>query len=116
MIKKYAKIGSICALGLFALNCATGSGVYHGYMMKGSVVSATGNEGVICIGSKDGATVGQILKTYKATGSSSDKTSRFVKNAVGSVKITEIVDEHFAKVTSVSGKIEVGTIVEVESH
>ncbi len=116
MKSKYVKIGLICAVGFFALNCATGSGVYHGYMMKGSVVSATGNEGVICIGSKDGATVGQTLKAYKVTAKTSDKTSKYIKSETGSVKITEIVDEHFAKVTAVTGKLETGNIVEVESH
>lgn len=116
MKNKYTKIGLICAAGLFALNCATGSAVYHGYMMKGSVVSASGTEGVICVGSKDGAAVGQTLKAYKITSKTSDKTSKYVKTEVGSVKITEIVDEHFAKVTSVSGKLEAGNIVEVESH
>lgn len=106
----------VAAIGLFVGGCATGSHVYHGYMMKGSVVSATGNEGVICIGSKDGAAVGQTLQAYRVTPATSDKYSRYVKTAVGSVKIKEIIDEHFAKVSVVSGKLETGYIVETESR
>lgn len=106
---------ALISAGLFFItNCASG-GLYHGNMMRGSVVSATGSEGVICIGSKDGATVGQILNSYKGNWQNEGKTARYARTPVGSVKITEIIDEHFAKVTAVSGKIEMGTIVELES-
>ncbi len=97
----------------FLLNCATASGVYHGAIMKGSVVSATGNEGVICIGSKDGAEVGQIWKTSKVEIQGTGKTSKYIWLNAGSVKIVEVIDEHFAKVSVVEGKLEKGYVAEL---
>lgn len=100
---------------IFAVGCATLGSTYHKYLMKGSVISATGTEGVICIGSKDGATVGQSLKAYRATWKNEAKGPKYIRTDIGSVKIIEIIDEHFAKVAAESGKIEVGNIVELEA-
>jgi len=112
-MKKSMSLAAALLIAGLTLNCATGSAVYHGYMMKGSVVSATGSEGVICVGSKDGAEVGQVWKTTKVDIQGTGKTSKYVWSPAGSVKIVEIIDEHFAKVSVVDGKLEKGYVAEL---
>jgi len=90
-------------------SCAT---LYHGFFMKGSIIEASNSDLYLCIGSKDGASVGQELDVYKIFGEST-KGSGFRRVHTGKVKITEIVDEHFAKARVISGKAEKYDIVEL---
>lgn len=114
MKKKIIGMATLVLIGGLTLNCATGSAIYHGGLMKGSVISATGNEGVICIGSKDGAEVGQVWNTVRIETQGTGKTSKFIWVPSGSVKIVEIIDEHFAKVSVVDGKLEKGYVAELQ--
>ncbi len=91
------------------ISCAT---VYHGYLMKGSIVDASDSEVYLCIGSKDGAAVGQELNVYKIIRVTRARPT-FRREYAGKVKITEIIDEHFAKATVISGKAEKDDIVEL---
>jgi len=90
-------------------SCAT---VYHGYLMKGSIIEASNSDVYLCIGSKDGATVGQELDVYKIFAVTRARPT-FRREYSGKVKITEIIDEHFAKATVISGKAERDDIVEL---
>ncbi len=94
---------------LLMFSCAT---VYHGYLMKGSIVEASNSEAYLCIGSKDGAAVGQELDVYKVIRVTRARPT-FRREYTGKVKITEIIDEHFAKATVISGKVEKNDIVEL---
>jgi len=91
------------------LSCAA---FYHGYLMKGSIVEASDSEVYLCIGSKDGATVGQELDVYKIIRVTRARPT-FRREYAGKVKITEIIDEHFAKATVIAGKAEKNDIVEL---
>ncbi len=86
--------------------------VYHGFLMKGSIIEASNSDIYLCIGSKDGASVGQELDVYKIIQRTS-KATPFRRVHTGKVKITEIIDEHFAKATVISGKAEKNDIVEL---
>jgi hypothetical protein len=90
-------------------SCAT---VYHGLIMKGSIIEASDSDVYLCIGSKDGASVGQELDVYKIVRGTRVKPP-FSRVLTGKVKITEIIDEHFAKATVISGKAEKNDIVEL---
>ena len=92
-------------------SCAT---FYHSYLMKGSIIEASDSEVYLCIGSKDGASVGQELDVYKIIQRQS-KTAPFRREYAGKVKITEIIDDHFAKATVISGKAEKNDIVELSA-
>ncbi|MEE9913956.1 MAG: hypothetical protein K4571_19775 [Deltaproteobacteria bacterium] len=83
--------------------------------MKGSIIEKTDGGVYLCVGSKDGAVVGQELNVYKVvfTGKVKSETPSFRRDKIGKVKITEIVDEHFAKATIVSGKAERNDVVEL---
>jgi hypothetical protein len=105
---------TILLLGIIfgATNCQS---IYHRYITKGRVVSVNGNEGVICIGSKDGAQVGQIWRTSELKIQGTGKTSKFIWVPVGSVKILEIVDEHYARVSVIAGKLEIDYVAELQT-
>jgi hypothetical protein len=89
-----------------------GQKVYHGFWMKGSIIETSDSEVYLCIGSKDGASVGQELDVYQIIKTKS-KATPFRRAHTGRVKINEIVDEHFAKATVISGKAEKNDIVEL---
>jgi hypothetical protein len=94
-------------------SCATmGQKVYHGFLMKGSIIEASNSDVYLCIGSKDGASVGQELDVYKVIRVTRARPT-FKRVFTGRVKITEIIDEHFAKATVISGKAEKDDIVEL---
>jgi len=46
-------------------SCATMGKGYHKYLMKGSVIETYDSDIYLCIGSNDGASVGQELDVYK---------------------------------------------------
>ena len=96
-------------------SCATfQQKVYHGIYMKGSILETYDSELYLCIGKKDGATVGQELEVYKIHMRTPPKAAPiFTRENTGKVKITEIIDEHFAKAKVISGKAEKNDIVEL---
>ena len=90
-------------------SCAT---VYHGFLMKRSIIETSDADIYLCIGSKDGAAAGQELNVYKVIRATRARPT-FRREYTGKVKITEIIDEHFAKATVISGKAEKDDIVEL---
>lgn len=107
---------ALMMVGLFILVSCTASQqqrIHHGFLMKGSILQMT-DEGVyLCVGSRDGAKVGQELDVYKMIFTTAKKPATRVKT--GKVKITEIIDEHFATATVISGKAEKDDIVELSN-
>jgi hypothetical protein len=79
--------------------------------MKGSIIEASDSDVYLCIGSKDGASVGQELDVYKIL--ETKPPTLFRREYTGKVRITEIIDEHFAKAKVISGKAEKNDIVEL---
>jgi len=94
---------------LLTVSCAT---LYHGFVMKGSIIEASDSDVYLCIGSKDGASVGQELDVYKILETRPQPTL-FGREYTGKVRITEIIDEHFAKAKVISGRAEKNDIVEL---
>lgn len=95
--------------------CATmDKEVRHGLFMKGSILETYDSEVYLCIGKKDGAKAGQELDVIKITSSGNPKSGlMFKREQTGKVRISEIIDEHFAKATIISGKAEKNSIVEL---
>ena len=93
-------------------SCATMGIAYHKYLMKGSVIETYDSDIYLCIGTRDGAKVGQEFDVYKII-TISKARSTFQRELAGKVKITEIVDEHFAKAKVISGKAEKNDVVEL---
>ncbi len=104
------------AMGLILLvSCAAmqQQQAYHRLVMKGSVIHTTDGGVYLCIGKHDGATVGQELDVYRIIFTGQPKTPAFKREKIGKVKITEIVDDHFASATIISGAAGIHDIVEL---
>ncbi|MFA5180492.1 MAG: hypothetical protein WC405_04170 [Syntrophales bacterium] len=107
---------ALIMIGLFTVaSCAAiqQQQAYHSIVMKGSIIHTTEDGIYLCIGKKDGASVGQELDVYKMTFTGGPKAPSFKREKIGKVKITEIIDEHFATAAVVSGKAEKNDIVEL---
>ncbi len=82
------------------------------YTTKGSVLESSGDEINLCVGTKDGAAVGQELDVYKIVHDANSWWG-LSKEYAGKIKITGVLDEHSAKATVISGKADVDSIVEL---
>ncbi|MBI4842863.1 MAG: hypothetical protein HY809_00860 [Nitrospirae bacterium] len=83
--------------------------------MRGQILEAS-DEGVyLCIGSADGAEAGQKYKVYKFVKlpEMGPKQPNYKKEETGTVIITEIVDEHYAKARITKGEAKENYIVEL---
>ncbi len=106
---------SISFLTLMTSSCGT---IYHRVFMKGSIIDTQDSEIYLCIGKKDGAKVGEELNVYKITTFAihrkpEPRIKTFRREYTGKVRITEIIDEHFAKAVVISGKADTHDIVEL---
>jgi hypothetical protein len=111
-------LGVVLAISIIALaGCASLGSVGHKYIMRGQILEAAGTDVYLCIGSKDGAKVGQEFAVYRFVREISPNPKlppRFRKEEKGTVKITEIVDEHYAKAKVVAGEAKVNDVVELK--
>jgi len=97
---------------ILSSSCAS---LYHRVLMKGSIIETSDSEIYLCIGKKDGASVGQELNIYKIILTTIPKQPpTFRREITGKARITEIIDEHFAKAKIISGKAEKNYIVELD--
>lgn len=114
-IRLIVVLGSIL-MGISA--CLGLEGARHEYLMRGQVVEVTEDQVVVCVGSRDGARVGQELAVYKIStanvGGSPKNPARWEKVKVGSVRIDKVVDDHFAVAQVVSGQVRVNQIVQLD--
>jgi hypothetical protein len=110
---------TIVAAALLTVSaCSSMQSARHEYLMRGQVVEVTGREAVVCVGTRDGAREGQELGAFKlvsmTTGAPARNPARWEKVRAGSIRLTDIIDEHFARAEIVSGEVQVNDIVELE--
>ena len=112
-------INGLVAVLLFLMaGCASLESAKHEYIMRGQVLEATGDTAYLCIGSHDGAQVGQEYTAYRFVKVPNYKSRgtvnyTFRKEQTGEIKITEIVDEHMATAKVVRGKVKDHDVVEL---
>ena len=99
--------------------CSKMESARHEHLMKGQILEVTDNSAYLCIGSKDGAEVGDQFAVYKFTrGVNPDSKysahPHYEREQVGKIKITEIVDEHMAKANILSGEVKPHYFIELE--
>jgi hypothetical protein len=83
--------------------------------MRGQILESTSGGVYLCIGSADGAEVGQEYKVYKFVRMQDIKPMQpnYKRVETGTVTITEIVDEHYAKAKLLTGEAKENYIVEL---
>ncbi len=115
MKSKFIIITLSIMLFFIITSCATLETARHKYIMRGQILEATADGVYLCIGSADGAEVGQELKVYRFVRVLTMKTTpNYKREEMGTVQITEIVDEHFAKAKILTGEARENYIVELD--
>jgi len=100
------------------VGCAPAT-VRHEWIMRGQVLSLDNGVATVCVGTRDGAKVGQVLDVEHITiqpTSNPHVGPRFVRADAGKVKITELFDEHYARAEVVAGNPAVNDVVELTFH
>ena len=81
-------------------------GFRHEYLMRGHVLEADAGVLVVCVGTSDGAQVGQeldVIHHERVTGSPKKPGPRKRRETVGRVRNTSLFDEHYATAEIVEG-------------
>lgn len=109
----------IAASALFlapvAVQPVAAQGIGHSLFMRGQIVSLSGKQAILCIGKADGATASQVLDVYRISRrpGPSKGTPTFIRTKVGSVRIDNVFDDHFARATVTEGAAAQNDIVEL---
>lgn len=116
-MKKNFSIMFLSIIALFIMtSCAAVDTARHKYVMRGQVLESSGDSVYLCIGSADGAAVGQEYKVYKFVRmpySPKSLQPNYKKEETGMIRISEIVDEHYAKGKTLTGEAKENYIVEL---
>jgi hypothetical protein len=115
LTKRFLFTGVAAVAGMPAL--ALAQGIVHKYLMRGQVLDVQDNALVVCVGTADGAVVGQeldVVRHVPSTAPSGKAPHFFRRENVGKVRITALVDDHYAQATVISGNIRVNDTVEAD--
>lgn len=107
----------LAMLFVVTAGCATMKAAEHKYIMKGQVLDVSDGQAYLCIGSSDGAKAGQEFPVFRYVrrpfAGPKQTLPSFNREKVGSVKITEVVDVHYATAAVVSGDIKENDVAEL---
>lgn len=102
---------------LFAtsMGCATLESTRHGYVMRGAILDVSEGMASLCIGTEQGAKIGQEFTVYRyirtVTSPKSHQTSYRVET-VGRVQITN-TESHMANAKILTGDVKENDVVEL---
>jgi hypothetical protein len=119
-MKNRMVVNALVVILLFLITgCATLKSAGHEYIMRGQILEVTGDSAYLCIGSKDGAQVGQEYTVYRYVKAPNPYARpgahySFRREQTGAIKINEIVDEHMATAKISSGKVAANDVVELK--
>ncbi len=107
----------LAMLFIAAAGCAAMKTAEHKYVMKGEILDVSDGQAYLCIGSADGAQAGQEFPVYRYEripyAGPKEITPSFKREEVGTVKIKQVVDVHYATATILSGDIKVHDVAEL---
>jgi hypothetical protein len=81
--------------------------------MRGQIIDIVDKYIILCIGSKNGAQVGDEFPVYVIAKATPGFTRHYRKVQTGTVKITEIIDNHYFKGAIIHGTADMHSIVEL---
>jgi hypothetical protein len=107
---------ALIVVGLLISGCASLQTTGHKYIMRGQILEVSDGTAYVCVGTKDGAQIGQefIVYRFERAPSVSPKSNipSFKRAETGKLKITELVDEHMASAKILSGSVKVNDVAE----
>lgn len=106
--------GLLAVLLAVTLGCATLEIAGHKYIMRGSILDVTDGTAYLCIGTEEGAEVGQEFTVYRYTRvyGRQARGVYYKVETVGKVKITQ-TESHMASAKILSGNVEKSDVVEL---
>lgn len=117
-MKDILKFTLFVILALMVSGCAGLQTAGHKYVMRGQILEVSDSTAYLCVGSNDGAQIGQELTVYRFDKIPNPNTKStapmFKKQEIGKIKILEIVDEHMANAKILSGNVKVNDVVETK--
>lgn len=109
-------IVSMLVLCTSLVGCASDA-IRHGWVMRGQVLAMDDTVATVCVGTRDGAKIGQVFTVQHYTvkyGVGFKGANSVSRTDVGQVKITELFDEHYARAVVVRGMPAINDVVELE--
>ncbi|MFA5183688.1 MAG: hypothetical protein WC405_20455 [Syntrophales bacterium] len=115
MMKNGTVAGVLLVIWVTAMGCATLETAGHQYLMRGQVLEVKDGTAYLCLGSEEGAKVGQVftVRRYVNMGYQKGGQPRYRIDRVGTVRITE-VETHMASAKIVTGDVKANDIVELD--
>lgn len=113
MMKNGTVVSVLLVILLTAMGCATLETARHEYLMRGQVLEVEDGTAYLCIGSEQGAKVGQVFTVHRYVKIAGARGSYRI-DLVGTVKITE-VETHMAWAKIVTGDVKANDVVELNS-
>lgn len=117
-MKKFLAPAFLSAALIFA-SPVVAQGVGHTLIMRGQVVAVERAGLVVCIGKNDGAQPAQVLDVYRTKyhpHGQKGNLPQYQRVRVGSVTITEVIDDHFARAQAVEGRLAKNDMVELRKN
>ncbi len=114
MLNKISKI-MLLTIFIIVLEGCSNSNFSHKYIMRGQIISVV-DDVIICVGKGDGAKVDQVLTSYRfvMNDDNHEAADIFKKIETGKVRIDELINEHYAKVTVINGEVKIYDTVELD--
>ncbi|MFA4902293.1 MAG: hypothetical protein WC600_06055 [Desulfobaccales bacterium] len=105
-------VSTLLVILLMAMGCATLETARHKYFMRGQVLEVQDGTAYLCLGTEQGAKVGQVLTVRRYVKIGGSRGGQYRVDSVGTVKITE-VESHMANAKIVTGDVKPNDIVDL---
>jgi methionine-rich copper-binding protein CopC len=114
---KMRTVLSVLLVILFAttMGCATMESAGHKYVMRGSVLDVSDGTAYVCLGTEQGAKVGQefmVFRYVKTAANPKTQQPQYRVETVGRVKITA-TESHMAHAKILNGDVKENDVVEL---
>jgi len=107
-------VSSLLMFLLFVMGCATMEAARHEYLMRGSVLDVEDGTAYLCVGTEQGAKVGQVF-TVSRYAHIPGSRGEYNVDYVGSVKIMK-VESHMAYAKILTGDVKANDVVDLTTE
>ncbi len=114
VVKNGTVVSTLLVILVAAMGCATLETARHQYFMRGQVLEVEDGRAYLCIGSEEGAKVGQEFTVHRYVRIGGGRAGHYRIDLVGTVKITE-VETHMAWAKIVTGDVKANDVVDLNT-
>lgn len=113
---RHVLVSAVVTFAALIAGCVPG-GVRHGWIMRGEVLAIDNGIATVCIGTRDGAQVGQVFDVQHITMKPAPPkgiSPTIIRSNAGRVEIVDLFEEHYAHAKILVGSPTVNDVVELE--